>query len=163
LIAGLVAGSVALIGFGADSIIDGSASAVLVWRFNAERSVASHSHAVERRAARLVGAILVLVGLDLAVTASFALANHSHPERTVLGAALTAASVLVLPVLALRPSRSKSMSSRNRRRFAGRADLRSEGPDEPRQEALTKSAGSHRPRGPAAGLQTVSGPDLERS
>ena len=56
LIAGLVAGSVALIGFGADSIIDGSASAVLVWRFNAERSADSHSHAVERRAARLVGA-----------------------------------------------------------------------------------------------------------
>jgi divalent metal cation (Fe/Co/Zn/Cd) transporter len=37
LIAGLVAGSVALIGLGADSIVDGSASAVLAWRFRAER------------------------------------------------------------------------------------------------------------------------------
>jgi divalent metal cation (Fe/Co/Zn/Cd) transporter len=100
LIAGLVAGSVALIGFGADSIVDGSASAVLVWRFRAESSRASHADVVEHRAARLVGAILVLIGLYLAVAAVFALANHSHPESTVVGIALTVASVLVLPVLA---------------------------------------------------------------
>jgi divalent metal cation (Fe/Co/Zn/Cd) transporter len=100
LIAGLVAGSVALIGFGADSIVDGSASAVLVWRFSAERSGAGHAHVVERRAARLVGAILVVIGLYLTVAAVVALASHSHPQSTVVGAALTAASVLVLPVLA---------------------------------------------------------------
>jgi divalent metal cation (Fe/Co/Zn/Cd) transporter len=100
LIAGLVAGSVALIGFGADSIVDGTASAVLVWRFNAERSGASHADAVEQRAARLVGAILVLIGLYLAVAAVVSLANHSRPDSTAVGAVLTAASVLVLPVIA---------------------------------------------------------------
>jgi divalent metal cation (Fe/Co/Zn/Cd) transporter len=100
LIAGLVAGSVALIGFGADSIVDGLASAVLVWRFSAERSGASHADVVERRAARLVGAILVVIGLYLTVAAVFALANHSHPQRTVVGVALMTASVLLLPVLA---------------------------------------------------------------
>jgi divalent metal cation (Fe/Co/Zn/Cd) transporter len=98
-IAGLAVGSVALIGFGADSIVDGSASAVLVWRFSTERSGASHADVVERRAAHLVGAILVLIGLYLAVAAVLALANHSHPESTVVGVALTAASVPVLPVL----------------------------------------------------------------
>ncbi len=46
------------------------------------------------------GAILVLIGLYLATAAIFALANHPHPDSTVLGAALTAASVLLLPVLA---------------------------------------------------------------
>lgn len=100
LIAGLVAGSVALIGFGADSIVDGSASAVLVWRFSAERSEAGHVDVVERRAARLVAAVLVLIGAYLIVAAVFALANHWHPEGTVIGATLTAASVLMLPVLA---------------------------------------------------------------
>ena len=73
LTAGLVVGSVALIGFGADSIVDGSASAVLVWRFSAERSEASNVDVVERRAARLVGLILAV------------------------GVALTAGSILVLP------------------------------------------------------------------
>lgn len=99
-IAGVVAASVALIGFGADSIVDGTASSVLVWRFRSERSGASHTDTVERIAARAVGAILVLIGVYLAVAAILDLANHSHPEGTVVGVALTAASVLVLPVLA---------------------------------------------------------------
>lgn len=55
---------------------------------------------IERRAARVVGGILVLIGLYLAVAAVVALTNHSHPQRTVVGIALTAASLLVLPVLA---------------------------------------------------------------
>jgi divalent metal cation (Fe/Co/Zn/Cd) transporter len=63
LIAGLVVSSVALIGFGADSIVDGTASAVLVWRFSAERKRASNADAVERRAARLVGGILGVIGV----------------------------------------------------------------------------------------------------
>lgn len=100
VVAGVLLGSVALLGFGADSIVDGSASAVLVWRFNAEREGASNAASVERRAARVVGGILVLIGLYLAVAAVVALASHSHPQRTVVGIALTAASLLVLPVLA---------------------------------------------------------------
>jgi divalent metal cation (Fe/Co/Zn/Cd) transporter len=100
LIAGVVVGSVALIGFGAASIVDGSASAVLVWRFDAEKAGATNIDVVDRRAARLVGGILVLIGVYLAVAAAVALANQSHPEHTAVGVALTAASVLVLPVLA---------------------------------------------------------------
>lgn len=100
VVAGVLVGSIALLGFGADLIVDGSASAVLVWRFNAEREGASNAASVERRAARVVGGILVLIGLYLAVAAVVALANHSHPQRTVVGIALTAASLLVLPVLA---------------------------------------------------------------
>ena len=53
VVAGVLVGSVALLGFGADSIVDGSASAVLVWRFNAEREGASNAASVERRAARV--------------------------------------------------------------------------------------------------------------
>jgi divalent metal cation (Fe/Co/Zn/Cd) transporter len=99
-IAGVVAASVALIGFGADSIVDGTASTVLVWRFRSERSGASHAETVERIAARVVGSILALIGIYLAVAAVIDLANHSHPQSTAVGITLTAASVLVLPVLA---------------------------------------------------------------
>jgi divalent metal cation (Fe/Co/Zn/Cd) transporter len=100
LIAGLVVGSVALIGFGADSIVDGSASAVLIWRFGAEKAGIVDVDVVERRAARIVGGILLLIGVYLAAAAVVSLANRSHPEHTAVGVALTAASVLVLPVLA---------------------------------------------------------------
>ena len=100
LTAGLAAASVALIGFGADSIVDGTASIVLVWRFRSERSGARHADSIERVAARAVGAILALIGIYLAIVAVADLAGHSHPDGTAVGVTLTAAGVLVLPVLA---------------------------------------------------------------
>jgi divalent metal cation (Fe/Co/Zn/Cd) transporter len=51
LTAGIAAGSVALVGFGLDSAIEGFASVVIVWRFTGHRI---HSQAAERRAQRLV-------------------------------------------------------------------------------------------------------------
>jgi hypothetical protein len=57
--AGLSAGAIALIGFGADSITDGTASAVLLWCFRHERSGGHHVDLVEPRAAQAVGAILI--------------------------------------------------------------------------------------------------------
>src|SRR5262249_39937603 len=53
-----------------------------------------------RRAAQAVGSILILIALYVAVSAVAALAGHSVPNRSTVGLALTAASVLVLPVLA---------------------------------------------------------------
>jgi divalent metal cation (Fe/Co/Zn/Cd) transporter len=100
VIAGLAASSLALVGFGANSTLDGAASAVLVWRFRHERGGAADPDAVERRAAAGVGAAMVAVALYLGVSAVNALASHSEPEGSGVGVALTAASVLVLPVLA---------------------------------------------------------------
>ena len=100
LVAGLAAGSIALVGFGANALVDGSASAMLVWRFRHERSGTRDMDAVERRAARAVGAALTLIALYLSVAAIAALAQHSSPESSPAGIALTAASVVVLPVLA---------------------------------------------------------------
>lgn len=114
LIAGLVAGSLALVGFGADSLVDGSASAVLVWRFNAESSRADQAEKVERQATRAVGLILMLIAFYLTVAAILALANRSHPDTTLVGVVLSAASVLVLPILGaakLRLARSLGSSA----------------------------------------------------
>lgn len=96
----VLARSIALVGFGADSVVDGSVSGVLVWRFRAERTGATRADIVERHAARLVGGMLVVTGVYLALAAVVALANHSGPEHPAVGIALTGASVLVLPVLA---------------------------------------------------------------
>jgi divalent metal cation (Fe/Co/Zn/Cd) transporter len=100
LIAGVAVSSIALIGFGANSVLDGSASAVLVWRFRHEHLGTADADAVERRAALAVGAAMIGVGLYLCGGAINALAGHSEPERTAVGLALTAASVCVFPVLA---------------------------------------------------------------
>jgi divalent metal cation (Fe/Co/Zn/Cd) transporter len=100
VIAGLEAGAIALVGFGADSATDGLASAVLVWRFRHERSGGHHVDLVERRAAKAVGTILILIGIYLSASAIAALANHSAPDSSTVGIVLTAASVVILPTLA---------------------------------------------------------------
>ena len=100
IVAGFAAGSVALVAFGGDSITDGAASAVLVWRFRRERSAPHDLHRIEHRAAHVVGAILMLIGLYVSASAIAALAGHRAPEHSAVGLALTGASVLVLPVLA---------------------------------------------------------------
>jgi divalent metal cation (Fe/Co/Zn/Cd) transporter len=100
VVAGLAAGAIALVGFGADSITDGLASAVLVWRFGNERTGHRDVARIERQAARAVGAILLAIGLYVSVSAIVALASHSTPDQSTVGLALTAASVVVLPVLA---------------------------------------------------------------
>ena len=99
LVAGLVASSVALVAFGANSILDGTASGVLVWRFRHERPGADVA-AVERRAALAVGIVMIAVALWIAASAVSALAAHSVPEASLVGIVLTTASLLVLPVLA---------------------------------------------------------------
>jgi divalent metal cation (Fe/Co/Zn/Cd) transporter len=100
VIAGLTAGAIALVAFGADSITDGAASAVLVWRFSREPSTAHDLDRIEHRAAQAVGAILILIGLYISASAVVALADHSTPERSPIGLGLTAASLIVLPILA---------------------------------------------------------------
>ncbi len=99
VVAGLAASSVALVGFGANSILDGTASGVLVWRFRRERAGAGVG-AVEHRAAIAVGGAMLAVALYVGARAVSALAAQSTPEPSRVGIVLTAASVLVLPVLA---------------------------------------------------------------
>jgi divalent metal cation (Fe/Co/Zn/Cd) transporter len=100
VVAGLTVSSVALVSFGANSILDGSASAVLVWRFRHERLSTAEVDAVERSAALVVGTAMSAVALYLIVSAISALASHSVPDRSVVGIVLTGASVCVFPVLA---------------------------------------------------------------
>ena len=99
LIAGVRAGAVALIGFGAGSLVDACASVVLVWRFRLELVGRADTDRLELRATRAVGVVLVLVGLYLAASAVAELAGGSAPAHSSVGIALTAAALLVLPLL----------------------------------------------------------------
>lgn len=102
IVAGLLAGSIALVGFGASSVVDGSASIVLIWRFHTERSEPHRVEQVEHLAARAIGVALLVVSTYLVVGAVISLRAGSGPERTPAGIALAASSMLVLPVLATR-------------------------------------------------------------
>jgi divalent metal cation (Fe/Co/Zn/Cd) transporter len=94
--AGIVAGSIALIGFGIDSAIEGLASVVIVWRFTGSRTL---SHRAEERAQKLVAVQFFILAPYVAVEAIRTLVNGSHPEESIVGIALAASSLVVMPWL----------------------------------------------------------------
>ena len=80
-VVGLAVSSAASLGFGANSILDGVASAVVIWRFGAGRSHGADADAVERRAVLAVGVVMIGVAVYVAATAIGVIADHSAPER----------------------------------------------------------------------------------
>jgi divalent metal cation (Fe/Co/Zn/Cd) transporter len=96
IVAGVLAGSIALVGFGIDSAIEGFASVIIIWRFTGSRI---HSHAAETRAQKLVAVQFFLLAPYVAVEAIHKLVTGEHPETSWLGMALTASSVIGMPLL----------------------------------------------------------------
>jgi divalent metal cation (Fe/Co/Zn/Cd) transporter len=96
ILAGIMAGSIALIGFGIDSAIEGFASVVIVWRFTGRRML---SEDAERKAQKLVAIQFFILAPYVSVEAVRALVNGSHPEESMVGIALAASSVVVMPLL----------------------------------------------------------------
>jgi divalent metal cation (Fe/Co/Zn/Cd) transporter len=101
VVAGLIASSTALVGFGLNSLLDGGASAVLVWRFSEELRGHPHSHRLEQQAARVIGFLLAVIALYLVVRSSVALAHHEGPSGSVVGVVITGASLLAAAKLRL--------------------------------------------------------------
>ncbi len=83
--AGLVASSIALVGFGLDSAIEGFASLVIVWRFTGSRMF---SHVAETRAQKLVAVQFFLLAPYVAVESMRALIGGERPAETWVGIAL---------------------------------------------------------------------------
>lgn len=100
--AALAAGSVALLGFGADSVVESVSAAILLWRLSVELGGRDGPalERLERRAEQMVGASLSLLALYVAGDALLALARREAPETSGVGVALTATSLLVMMFLA---------------------------------------------------------------
>jgi divalent metal cation (Fe/Co/Zn/Cd) transporter len=99
--AALASGSLTLLGFGVDAVIDSVASGVLVWRFLVEARQPERAARVERTAERVVGMALIALAVYLVIGASRALSSQAHPETSFESLALLIASVVVLPPLAV--------------------------------------------------------------
>ena len=100
--AALLAGSVALFGFGVHSFVESASGGVLVWRLLAERSggAGEDVERLERRALRIVGATLLLLAAYVAIDALATLWHAERPRPTPVGIALTAVSIVVMQWLA---------------------------------------------------------------
>lgn len=100
--AGILAGSIALIGFGIDSLIEGVASVVIIWRFSDSRML---SRAAEGRAQQLVAIQFFLLAPYVAFEALQALINSEHPQVSGIGMVLTATSMIGMPLLGIAKQR----------------------------------------------------------
>jgi divalent metal cation (Fe/Co/Zn/Cd) transporter len=94
IVAGLVASSVALIGFGADSLIEVLAGVVLLWRLRTRRAGA------ERLAQQLIAASFVVLALYVGVQAARALSSADRPDVSVVGIVLSGFTLVTMPLLA---------------------------------------------------------------
>src|SRR5450755_466999 len=94
--AALVAGSVALLGFGIDSAIEGLASVIVIWRFTGSRRI---SEGAEQRAQKLVAISFFLLAPYIAQDAVRTLINGDHPSTSWVGIGLSISSILIMPLL----------------------------------------------------------------
>lgn len=97
--AGLLAGSVALVGFGFDSVLELTSSVAALWRLGGDRDVVRRER-TERQALRIIGACFLLLAAWIAVDAGRSLVARAAPEESPIGIAIAAASLLVMPLLA---------------------------------------------------------------
>ena len=98
--AGWQAGSVALVSFGLDSVIEVLAAGILVWRLRDSGSLEEES-AKEKKALFLVGLTFFLLAAYVAFEAGSALLRQEAPESSRIGIALAVASLVVMPLLGL--------------------------------------------------------------
>lgn len=90
---GILAGSVALIGFGIDSIIESSSGVILLWRLTAGEER-------EQLALRLVGISLLVLASYVAFDAVKSLIAQERPDESYVGIVLAAVSLIIMPLLA---------------------------------------------------------------
>lgn len=97
--AGVLAGSIALVGFGVDSLIEVTASVAALWRLNADVDVIERERA-ELLTLRIVGVLFIALGIYVTWDAANALLKREAPEESNVGMALAVASLIVMPLLA---------------------------------------------------------------
>ncbi|HEV2085406.1 MAG TPA: cation transporter [Gemmatimonadales bacterium] len=99
LVAGVVAGSVALTGFGVDSAIEVTASVAAQWRLRSDRDSVRRER-VEWLTRRVIGGSFLALSAYVAVDSVITLWQREAPDSSVVGLAILVLSAFVMPVLA---------------------------------------------------------------
>lgn len=96
--AGIAAGSIALIGFGLDSLVEVAAGTVIVWLFTGRRL--ADPERAERRAQQLIAVSFYLLAAYIAVESARDLIAGDHPDASWVGIGLAAVTAPTMPLLA---------------------------------------------------------------
>ena len=117
--AGMLAGSISLIGFGVDSFIVVTSGATLLWRMSVDADVEQRERN-EILSLRIVGGCFVALAVYVAYEAVMDLARKSAPEHSIPGIVLACVSLIVMPIL----SRAKRSVAKTMDSAAMNADAR---------------------------------------
>jgi divalent metal cation (Fe/Co/Zn/Cd) transporter len=109
--AGLLAGSIALVGFGVDSLIELTAGCAALWRLRADVDPA-HRERVERLTLRVIGFCFIALAIYVGTEAVRTLLARAAPERSWPGITIAIASLVTMPFLA-RAKRAIAMQLRS--------------------------------------------------
>jgi divalent metal cation (Fe/Co/Zn/Cd) transporter len=118
--AGIAASSVALVGFGADSLVEAVAGVVVLWRFAAARAA---SEDAERRAQRLIAVSFYAIAVYVAFEAVRGLVGGHEPEASWVGIGLAAVTVVTMPPLAIAKARLGERLASSATRSEGRQNM----------------------------------------
>jgi divalent metal cation (Fe/Co/Zn/Cd) transporter len=118
--AGIVASSIALVGFGLDSGIEGVASLIIIWRFTGHRVF---SHAAEERAQKLVAVQFFLLAPYVAFESVRSLIGAEHPAVSWVGIGLAVGSVIFMPMLGIAKERLADQLGSAATRGEGRQNM----------------------------------------
>jgi divalent metal cation (Fe/Co/Zn/Cd) transporter len=99
---GVVADSIALVGFGLDSIIELAAAAALLWRLAVEAGGADHERVerIEHRVHRFIGGTFIALAVYVVGQAGWTLWMKDAPEESLTGILLAVASLVIMPLVA---------------------------------------------------------------
>jgi cation diffusion facilitator family transporter len=98
--AGLLAGSIALVGFGLDSFVESLSGGIMIWRFRKHGKVSeAEEERIERRATKLVGWTFFVLGGYVLYESLKKLYFHDTPARSLIGIVIAVISLVVMPVL----------------------------------------------------------------
>ncbi len=98
VVAGLIAGSIALVGFGFDSLIEVTSGAVLLWRLHADVDETRRER-VELISLRIVGVCFVILAVYVSYDSIKSLIRREAPDESVVGIILAAVSLIIMPLL----------------------------------------------------------------
>ena len=100
IVAGMVAGSIALIGFGVDAVIECLSGVIMLWRLGQDTHVRRED--IERWALRMIGVSFLLLAAYVGYEAVEKLVTREAPSRSIPGIIMACCSLVIMPALARR-------------------------------------------------------------
>jgi cation diffusion facilitator family transporter len=100
LVAGILSGSIALVGFGLDSLVESFSAGIMVWRFRRGGTMSEEEEErIEQKAEKLIGYTFLLLAAYVLYESVNKLVRKEIPEPSLLGMFIAFASMVVMPVL----------------------------------------------------------------